>query len=619
MNLNPAMETAAVAHLSRRVDAPRYAQHILRIGLALLLVLPFLPAYAALSNHLAGHPSAYLAQHGEDPVAWQEWNAQTLALARKENKPLFVSLGYFACHWCHVMQQESYRDPGLAALINQHFIPVKVDRELNPGLDAALMDFSRRLNGNAGWPLNVFITPEGYPFFATLYQPPARFKSLLERLARHWQTDSAGIRSNARDARQPRQAAAHPLAAEAGDLPRITQRFLEAVRADADPLQGGFGQQSRFPHVPRLLALLDLYAQGQAADLGDFLRLTLEAIARHLRDPVNGGFFRYATDPDWSTPHFEKMLYDNAQLALLYSRAGQVLQEPAYRNLAHATLDFLLERLAAPDGGFYTSLSALDRQGREGGGYLWRPEELKSLLTPDQYRQVRRAWKLDQASPFATGYFPRAGLLPQEMEPSVMVRLQTASRDREPPRDRKISAGLNGLALSAFSLAGADVQRFQAAARRLRDFTERSLLVQGGPVKALAAGQVVRDAELDDYAYLAQGLLDYATARNDPAARRLAERLVSQAWERFFAAGGWRREVRSLLAIPTALESIPDTAVPSASAVLMLASLRLPGSASPPALERALAYAARRGRIEPLQHASVIAVLREKYRLGAEK
>lgn len=583
---------------------------MIRLWWLLFLLIPAAHALEPLGNRLAGHPSPYLAQHGEDPVAWQEWNPETLARARRENKPLLVSLGYFACHWCHVMQRESYRDPAIAALINRHFIPVKVDRELNPGLDAALVEFSRRLNGAAGWPLNAFVTPDGHPFFATLYQPPARFRALLERLAEHWRADSAGIRDHAREARQPRAAAEHPLPAEAGDLERATDRFLDALRAQGDFLQGGFGQQSRFPHAPRLLALLEVLERGGGDDLEGFLRLTLDVMARQLRDPVRGGFFRYATDPDWSTPHFEKMLADNVQLALLYARAAEALQQPRYRRVAHETLDFLLEQLASPDGAFFTSLSALDAQGREGGAYLWRPEELRRLLGAETYAQVRRAWKLDAPSSFPGGVLPRPGLLPEETEQAVFARLKAAARPV--PRDEKIDAGLNGLALAAFSRAGRGEPRFEAAARRLRGYIETRLLRDGQAVKAVAGGRVWPEGELDDHAYLARGLLDYHLAFADPQARRLARDLAARAWSRFHTAQGWRREARPLLAVLTDQDAIPDDALPSPSALLLAPALA--DAAPAAALNLALAHAARRARIDPLKHGGVLAALRERFR-----
>ncbi len=222
---------------------------------ATLLLILLLPAVAAAAdNLLANHPSPYLALHGHDPVAWQEWNADTVARARRENKLLFVSVGYFACHWCHVMQRESYTNPQIAALLNRDFIPVKVDRELNSGLDDALQNFSAQLNGVAGWPLNAFVTPEGYPAFVVLYAPPDDFRTLLTHLAGRWTADPAGIRRLARQAAPPpaMRPTRMPLTAERSA--RAWQRFVTGIWQEADTLHGGFGQVSKFPMAPQLHA-----------------------------------------------------------------------------------------------------------------------------------------------------------------------------------------------------------------------------------------------------------------------------------------------------------------------------------------------------------------------------
>ncbi len=593
--------------------------------LFILFLLCLAPALAAdpaseppLINQLPGHPSPYLALHGNDPVAWQEWNADTLARARRENKPLLVSLGYFACHWCHVMQRESWSDPAIATLLNSQFIPVKVDRELNLALDADLLEFTRQLHGVAGWPVNVFITPEGYPFYATLYQPPEKFRIVAEKLGRHWRMDSMAVRAAALAAAPARGIAANPIPADAQDLFNLERRFLEAAWLEADTLQGGFGAVSKFPNVAKLRALLDTQARAPQPRLREFLLLTLDNMARlGLHDPVNGGFFRYTTDPDWATPHFEKMLYDNAQLAQLYARAAEVLKRPDYRDLAHDTLDFLLDVLGTREGGFRTSASALDSQGREGGAYLWRAEELRKRLTPEQVRLLRRVWGLGANSRFDLGDLPMEKAPPTSSERTALAaayaRLKNAGRMRNLPRDGKLNAGLNGLALSAFSLAGHGEPRFEQAARRLRGFIETALLRDGQLLKSRVGQDVFADAELDDYAYLAQGLLDYADAFDDAGSRALAITLARQAWERFFTVEGWRRESHPLLATAASHAALPDEATPSPSATLIRASLSLPGGAPAEALDRALAHASRSALADPLSHPGTLAVLRARF------
>jgi len=610
-----------------------------RVLLFMLLLAWFAPPVlaASLQSSLRGHASPYLALHGQDPVAWQEWNAETVARARRENKLLFVSLGYFSCHWCHVMQQESYRDPAIAALLNRYFIPVKVDRELNAALDAALIEFASRLNGVAGWPLNAFVTPDGYPAYAVLYQPPAEFKTLLKTLAADWRTQADALKQAARDAAPPpsppsrlpsQKPNAESLGAcrtlvvdsekrtqrghffpdspphgcsmgqEAGEkwaaavvlqptipksdrLPgQLQQAYMAAVWQHADRLQGGFSQVSKFPMPSHLAQLLEIHARQRDPRLAEFLQLTLDQMARRgLRDHVNGGFFRYTVDPNWQTPHFEKMLYDNAQLAPIYARAAEVFKRPDYLALAHQTLDFMLDTLGSPEGGFYTATSSLDRRGREGGAYLWQAATLRRLVKPAEFDLLRKVWGLDAPAPFALGYLPQEQ---RELSPaerarlqSILVRLKAVGRKREAPLDSKINAGLNGLALSAFSRAGQGVPRFEAAARKLRSYLASSLVKQGQLAKTRAGKRLFPDAELDDYAYVIAGLDDYARIDRDPSAGKLAKRLAQQAWSRFFSAGGWQREAKPLLATLRPQPALPDGALPSAASRLITATQSL--------------------------------------------
>ena len=560
----------------------------MRIGLRACLVMLLCQALIAtawaqeqpFANRLADHPSPYLALHGSDPVAWQEWNAETVARARRENKLLYVSVGYFACHWCHVMQRESYKNPEIAALLNLHFIPVKVDRELNNGLDDALQGFSERLNRIAGWPLNAFVTPEGYPVFVMLYAPPDEFRVVLQRLAQRWQADSDGIRRLARQAAPSPSLRPKSAPVTAARTARGTRDFLASVWQEADMLHGGFGQVSKFPMAPQLALLLELAAHKPDSKLNEFLRLTLDQMAsRALHDHVGGGFFRYTTDPAWETPHFEKMLYDNAQLAMLYLQAAERLRQPRYRSTAMGTLDFMLDELQDATGGLYSSTSAVDEKGREGAAYLWEPGELESLLSPETLTVARRVWQLDGARPFQYGYLPVEYLLPTEREQSLLdqayVDLRSARKARSLPKDRKMNAGLNGLALSAFSQGQHLAPAYRQSADRIRDFLVKHLIRGDRLMKALAKGQVLAGAELEDYAYVVQGLLDYSDATGDANSRVLALKLTHTAWALFWSEAGWKREAQSLLATLRPEPALADGALASPSDVLILATLRL--------------------------------------------
>lgn len=535
---------------------------------------------AKLENRLANHPSPYLALHGADPVAWQAWNADTVARAKRENKLLFVSVGYYACHWCHVMQRESYKNAEIAELLNREFIPVKVDRELHTGLDDALQEFSSRLLKISGWPLNAFVTPEGYPAYVVLYAPPEDFRKLSARLAERWKADSAGVKKLAQEANPPPMQEIQRQALNAAQLARWESAFLQQMRGEQDDLRGGFGEVSKFPMAPQLSLALELQAARPDAKLEGFLRLSFDQMAeRGLRDHVNGGFFRYTTDPGWETPHFEKMLYDNAQLAVLYLRAAQVLKEPRYRAEGLAAVDFMLGVLAAPEGGFYASTSAVDDAGREGAHYLWDSDAIRRLLNAAEYAAARRVWKLDMAAPFELGYLPAEWATPNKTEKpllrSALGKLERARRNQPLAKDDKRNAGLNGLALSALAAAMRVEPRYRKAAADTYRFVRTQMMTADGLYKSMAKGRKLAGAELEDYAYVARGLLDYAEAAGVEEARRDALRLAQAAWKQFADAQGWRREKQALLATVRPEAVLADGPVASPSAVLIHASLRL--------------------------------------------
>jgi hypothetical protein len=492
------------------------------------------------------------------------------------------------------MQRESYKNPQIAALLNRDFIPVKVDRELNSGLDDALQGFSARLRRAAGWPLNAIVTPEGYPAYAVLYEPPDAFSKLLAQLSARWRSDPAGIRRLASQAALPpgAQPAGAPLTAARSA--KAWERFMAGVWQEADTLRGGFGQVSKFPMAPQLSALLDRQAQQPDAALEAFLRLTFDQMAaRGMRDAVGGGFFRYTVDPDWDTPHFEKMLYDNAQLAVLYLRAAAVLGQPRYREIARSTLGFMRDELLDASGGFYSSTSAVDADGREGATYLWEPDELKRRLSPEAYAAARRVWRLDARRSFDAGYLPAEYVSPTADERRLLGdaarTLYALRRTRSLPKDDKLNAGLNGLALSAFSQAIQLDPGFRRDADRLQRFLLARLASGGRLMKAMAHGRTLPNAELEDYAYLVQGLLDHADATGNVQSRERARQFAHTAWRLFWNAGGWKREAQPLLATLQPEAALEDGALYSPSDVLILASLRL----QDPALNRLARDAAR--------------------------
>ncbi len=547
------------------------------------------PAHGALVNRLVHHPAPYLALHADDPVAWQPWGSEAVALARDEGRLIFVSSGYFSCHWCHVMQRESYRNAEIAALLNRSFIPVKVDRELLPELDAVLLAFVQRTIGYSGWPLNVFLTPEGYPLAGLVYAPPERFLEILTRLASEW---SASPETLARGARND-----YRIHSTSGPAPRrlsvpidgshYSQAFRRQAMDLADTMSGGFGQQSKFPSVPQLRALLESQRVDPDPELGAFLELTLYGMATQgLRDQLGGGFFRYTVDPGWQTPHYEKMLYDNALLAELYLDAAAVLRQPNMANVGLSTLDFIASGMSIDDGGMIASLSAVDSAGVEGGYYLWDEQTLARLLTDDERTVVAAAWGLGGQTGEATGALPvqvtdsaelaarlsweRARV--HQLHSAAAAKLLQARRERSLPVDDKRIAGWNGLALAAF-LKGGSAYRMEA--QRVRDFLVGALWDGEALLRARSGRGPMGPASLEDYAYVARGLLAWADATGARSDYELARNVAEQGWQRFHTVQGWIQGEAMPVPLSIAEAIIADGPLPSPSATLIEVSMTL--------------------------------------------
>ncbi|MDH5258333.1 MAG: DUF255 domain-containing protein, partial [Gammaproteobacteria bacterium] len=333
--------------------------------------------------------SPYVSMHAGDKVKWLEWEESVIEKSRRENKPIFLSIGYFSCYWCHVLQRESFRSEEFANHINANFIPVIVDRELHASLDSYLTRFAEETIGRSGWPLNVVITPDGFPLVATIYLPPVDFVAWVKNISILWDKDPNYMRSVAKDAADEMSMSASAPAADnkldtSFELQKKLQAtFLSELMSVADEFQGGFGDQAKFPLPAILKVALILSGKNNHNNesLKSFLRLTLDNIRfRGLYDHLDGGFFRYTSGPDWQEPHFEKMLYDNAQIASLYLHAGKVLKSELYLETGIELLDYLLTNFRSENGGFYSSFSAIDDKGIEGGYYLWTTTQIAELF-----------------------------------------------------------------------------------------------------------------------------------------------------------------------------------------------------------------------------------------------
>jgi len=611
---------------------------IIRILFLISLVFP-ISSYAGTTNTLKNNPSPYLAMHGDDPVNWQQWNSETVARAKKENKMLFVSIGYFACHWCHVMQKESYQAEDIAKILNKKFISVKIDRELNPALDARMIEFVNRTRGYSGWPLNVFITPDGYPLFGLVYLPHDDFKALVEKLDSFWSEDPTGLSNDAKQA-------ASELAPKlidfdktklSSNVDKIGEALIKKSLIDADKFLGGFGEQNKFPSAPRLDALLHQYDINRDEKLGKFLKTTLNSMQKYgLNDSLGGGFFRYTVDPQWRVPHFEKMLYDNALLASLYFKAAKIFDRSDYRETGLATVRFMTQTLATQSGGLVASLSAVDNNNVEGGYYLWDRDEIKNSLTKREWAVVEPAWSIFGTATLEGQFLPvaepsieelkkektvqEAGIEPSEISSllvSARKKLLIKRQQRGLPVDTKRLAGWNGLALSALVQAAQltnDKQDIKAA-KALRNFLVKELWDGSQIYRAKnAQGEPIGKATIEDYAFVAAGLFDWATYTNDEGDFKLALEVINQAWKRFFDKQGWKLSEENLLAYGISEHVLSDGPMPSPSAVILQVTQKLlkrkPDAKLPIKLFKA-ALAASEVQVldDPFWFASYVAVL----------
>lgn len=531
------------------------------------------PAQA--NPEMAESISPYLRLHVEDPVQWRAWDPALLEKAREEQRPLLISSGYYSCFYCHVMQEESFKDEGIAARLNEYFIPVKVDREVNGALDGYLLEFQRATTGSAGWPLNVVVTPDGHALTGVVYAPRDQFAEFLDGITERLEADYDRLvdlaRRGSEELTRELRAGEEPLSdSRAGRLPQVLWNRLER---EADDLQGGFGHSTKFPHSPWLRAMLEAEQAGTAPGwVADFLAITLDEMAHSgLRDVLGGGFFRYSESPDWNEPHFEVMLEDQAQLALLYLRAGAHFGREDWIDLGLENLDFVKRDMALREGetghraqtaedgfrGFASSLSAVDEQGREGGAYLWPEADLESALADHPHSELVRAWfGMEGRSVFELGYLPRRGegveaLAARFDMDATEVREQVASgrdaliRAREArglPRDEKVLTGAHGLLLSALAEAAEHDPRFHEAGAAVRAWL---LEVASDPMALPALMGLPADragsATLNDYAYVVQGLHDWEAATGE-ASTAPALGLLEAGWERFRDDDGLRSE-----------------------------------------------------------------------------
>lgn len=553
-------------------------------------------------NRLARERSPYLRQHADNPVDWYPWGEEALNKARAEDKPILLSIGYAACHWCHVMERESFQDQEIAALMNERFVNIKVDREERPDLDSLYMEALQILTGQGGWPMTLFLTPDGRPFYGGTYFPPAprygmpSFRQVLEAVSEAYASRRGQVAEVAH-----RITAALGRGPAPGQDPRplrqVMDEALARIHSAYDAHHGGFGGAPKFPQAMVLDFLLTHHVLSQDPLALQMAERTLEAMAQGgLWDHLGGGFHRYAVDEDWTVPHFEKMLYDNALLALAYLHAWQVTGKPLYRRVVEGTLDFVLREMRAPSGGFCTTLDA-DSEGEEGRFYTWTPAEVEEVLGPDlarafaayygvlphgqvEGRSVLRAPRHPDVVAHQLG-LSQAAL--EEVLAEARPRLLAARETRpRPARDEKVLAEWNGLVLRALAEAGAALDRpdyLEAARTNATFLLERMVDTAGVLRRSFVGGEARLPGFLADYGAVADGLLALYTAdfqlRWFEAARDLAAQMVDLFWDEadgaFYDTGPHHER------LVTRPRSVQDNATPSGNslAVRVLARLAL--------------------------------------------
>ena len=531
-------------------------------------------------NRLAGETSPYLLQHAHNPVDWYPWGPEALERARAEDKPILLSIGYAACHWCHVMAHESFEDAETAAQMNEHFVCVKVDREERPDLDGIYMDAVQAMTGHGGWPMTVFLTPEGSPFYAGTYYPKVdrpgmpSFRRVLAAVADAW----ARRRD---DARRQGDQVVQVLAAQAGALgadgdgqlaTETLHQAFEGLRGAFDATWGGFGAAPKFPQPMTLEFLLRCHLRGEEGALA-MVRLTLDRMAAGgIFDQLGGGFHRYSTDGRWLVPHFEKMLYDNALLVRLYTHAWQLTGEDRYRVVATRTADYLLRELRHGDGGFFSSQDA-DSEGVEGRFFVWSWDELAGIAGEPVARHLGATpegnWEGTNVL-----WTPRPA--PEGLEAELAAALPRLFEAREarvhPATDDKVLAAWNGLAISALAEAGRSFgePRFLDAALAAAGFVLEALAGdQGRLLRSWRDGRKGGPGYLDDYACMAEACLTLYETTFELRWLREARRLAGEMVELFADPGGdgfyqTGRDAEPLVVRPRELF---DNAVPAGSSV----------------------------------------------------
>ena len=571
------------------------------------------------TNRLSNETSPYLLQHAHNPVDWYPWGEEALQKAQQEDKPILLSVGYSACHWCHVMERESFENEDIAGLMNQHFVSIKVDREERPDIDNIYMQAVQALTQQGGWPMTVFLTPDGRPFYGGTYFPPndrqygqetmPGFPRILLTIADYYDNHRAEVEEQANQlAEYLKQRSSTPLRSKGGIIPSgtIPLEMLNTasgeLASEFDPVHGGFGHAPKFPNTMSLEFLLRTHQHRLRGEIGskatkpelEIVEVSLQHMANGgIYDQLGGGFHRYSVDVEWLVPHFEKMLYDNALLSRLYLHAYLVTFNPFYERIVEETLDYVVREMVSPEGGFYSTQDA-DSEGEEGKFFIWTTDEIETALLAEDARLFMLYYDVTKAGNFEGKNILHVEQDAQTVADKAQVNLETLQaslkRSREmlfelrekrvkPGRDEKILTSWNGLMLRSFAEAARYLDRpdYLQVATNNAEFLLRELIPDGRLLRTYKDGRARLHGYLEDYAFLADGLLALYEASFNPRWFTEARRLMDEAIKLFADEqnGGFFDTGSDHEALISRPKDIMDNATPAGNSVASDVLLRL--------------------------------------------
>ncbi len=562
--------------------------------------MPTIMAVHKYTNRLIKETSPYLLQHAHNPVDWYPWSSEAFERAKKEDKPIFLSIGYSTCHWCHVMEYESFENERIAEIMNEHFINIKVDREQRPDVDQIYMNAVLMMTGSGGWPLSVFLTPDGKPFYGGTYFPPRDvygrpgFERVLRSIADAWKNRRQELVDSADKLSEVLASLIEPTDREKLS-PEILKGGFDYFRDTFDGTNGGFGIAPKFPQPTNLSFLLCYWQRTADEQALEMVEKTLNATAKGgIYDHIGGGFHRYATDAQWLIPHFEKMLYDQALLSKAYLQTYQITKNQKYATTAREIFDYVLRDMTDTNGGFYSAEDA-DSEGKEGAFYVWDPKQIKLILGKDEtevfiaYYGVTEEGNFEEGKTILNIATPIQQLGEQfkkdrTIGASILATARTKIFDERskrirPHRDDKVITAWNGLMISSLAYGGAVLQedKYVNAAERAACFILNTLHKRGRLMRYYRDGRIVEPAFLDDYAFMIMALLDLYEATFDTKwlieAKELSEEMIE-----FFAdneQGGFFLTGKDTEKLIARNKPGSDGAIPSGNSIAALALLKL--------------------------------------------